>query len=173
MHRTYTELEEKINNLGGEGKVKPMQQVEKMMLLRSIDMLWVEHIDAMDHLRTGIGLRGYGQKDPLVEYKREAYQMFVSLQNNIAKQLAYSIFKIGATPKEEGQQQNLEMKKDSINSYKLGETDSKINVARPARAGAVSSSAIKAAPVEKKIKVGRNEPCPCGSGKKYKKCHGA
>ncbi len=175
MRKMYDELEERVNKLGeGESKVKPMQQVEKMILLRSIDMLWVEHIDAIDHLRTGIGLRGYAQKDPLVEYKREAYQMFISLQNNITKQVAYSIFKIGMAPKEGGEEKkNLEMKKDSINSYKLGEGESKINVARPARVGAVSSSAIKEAPVEKKEKVGRNEPCPCGSGKKYKKCHGA
>ena len=68
---------------------------------------------------------------------------------------------------------NLEMKKESVDGYKLGGQDSKINVARPARVGAVSSSAIKAAPVEKKEKIGRNEPCPCGSKKKYKKCHGA
>lgn len=183
-HKSYGELEAKVNQLAegqAERKVAPMREVEKMILLRSIDMLWVEHIDAMDHLRTGIGLRGYGQKDPLVEYKREAYQMFVSLQNSITKQVAYAIFKIGTVPKEGGEEeQNLEMKKDSINSYQLGRGESVSGTAeRPVKVKDVPSGQAKAAPVEKKEKVGRNDPCPCGkinpqTGKsmKYKKCHG-
>jgi len=202
-HKVYDELVERINALadndtplspsgdpppkiGGEIKVKPMQQVEKMILLRSIDMLWVEHIDAMDHLRTGIGLRGYGQKDPLVEYKREAYQMFIQLNNNIQKQVAYSIFKVGLAP--QGKEQRVINNKQELifkGAEKTSNQESRIknygqdnvSVAKPAKIGAVSGTQIKEAPVESSRggsakKVGRNEPCPCGSGKKYKKCHG-
>ena len=72
----------------------PMSLVEQMVLLRAIDMFWVEHIDAMDSMRQGIGLSGYAQKDPLVEYKKESYRMFNELLVNIRRQVVYSIFKI-------------------------------------------------------------------------------
>jgi preprotein translocase subunit SecA len=182
LHKSYGELGEKINSLAKDdkGKVKPMQEVEKMILIRSIDMLWVEHIDAIDHLRTGIGLRGYAQKDPLIEYKRESYQMFITLQNNIQKQVAYSIFKIGATPADkDGQNKNLQFKGAEKTSSqeggfkKLVSGGDSVSVTKPAKVGSVSGTQIQEAPVEKKEKIGRNEPCHCGSGKKFKKCHGA
>ena len=84
---------EKITKLAGEAGVDWLQ-VEKSVLLRSIDMLWIEHLEAMDHMRHGIGLRGYGQHDPLVEYKKEAYILYNELNNLIQKQVAYSIFKV-------------------------------------------------------------------------------
>ncbi len=183
--KAYDDLEEKINALGKEestSKVEPMREIEKMILLRSIDMLWVEHIDAMDHLRQGIGLRGYGQRDPLIEYKREAYQMFIILQNNIQKQVVYSIFKVGQVPapQEQADQPSMQLKgadkssslKGSISSLAQPEGQNTTTTA-PKKIGAVSSSAAQAAPVEGgKKKVGRNDPCPCGSKKKYKKCCG-
>ncbi len=181
--RAYDELEEKINAMGEEQDgVKPINQIEKMILLRAIDMLWVEHIDAMDHLRTGIGLRGYGQKDPLVEYKREAYKMFIQLQNNIQKQVVYSIYKVGlVSPEanklvvgeaEPAQDKNLQFKKESINSYqlKVDGANSNQTAAPPVKVNKIPTQTVKQAPVEGKQKVGRNEPCPCGSGKKWKKC---
>ncbi len=184
-YQTYDRLEEEINGhseIEMQGNLQPIHEVEKMILLRAIDMLWVEHIDAMDHLRTGIGLRGYGQKDPLIEYKREAYQMFIQLQNNIQKQVAYSIFKISGVMQSQGQRQdNLQFKgadKSSDKASKIQDyvkSDNTSNLAKPTQQGAVSSTMVQShsAPVEKKEKVGRNDPCPCGSGKKYKKCHGA
>ncbi|HOZ36343.1 MAG TPA: preprotein translocase subunit SecA [bacterium] len=187
-HKAYDELEEKINKLeNGETDAPLMLKVEKMILLRAIDMLWVEHIDAIDHLRTGIGLQGYGQKDPLVEYKREAYQMFIMLQNNIQKQVAYSIYKVGLAPVEQSQNskgkiQNLKFQgapKSQEEIEKLrnreieGNEGQNVSTTRPAKIAGLSGSELKSAPVEKKEKVGRNDPCPCGSGKKYKKCCGA
>ncbi len=185
-HKAYDELEEKINKIEtGETEAPLMLKVEKMVLLRAIDMLWVEHIDAIDHLRTGIGLQGYGQKDPLVEYKREAYQMFIMLQNNIQKQVAYSIYKVGLAPVE--QSQNLKVKSQNlkfqgaekegnyesgIKNYGGAEAQAPVSATRPAKIAGLASSDLKEAPVEKKVKVGRNDPCPCGSGKKYKKCCG-
>lgn len=70
-------------------------EVERSVLLRTIDMLWMDHLETMDYMRRGIGLRGYGQRDPLVEYKKEAYQMFNELNSLIEKQVVYSIYKIG------------------------------------------------------------------------------
>jgi len=148
VEQKYAELENKINadeNLKkqvGE-KAEPMCLVEKAVLLRSIDMLWVEHIDAMDHMRTGIGLVGYGQKDPLVEYKNQARRMFQELLDNIRKQVVYTIFKVSLAPAQPQRQVFSENVTPTFRSDKNNK------------------------------KVGRNDPCPCGSGKKYKKCHGA
>lgn len=72
-----------------------MRKIEKEIILRSIDNLWIEHLEAIDYLKTGIGLRGYGQRDPLIEFKKEAYRMFNELINIIEKQIVYSIYKIG------------------------------------------------------------------------------
>ena len=160
----YGNLEEKINS---DNNIKqqmpnverPMGLIEKSILLRSIDMLWVEHIDATDHMRQGIGLRGYGQKDPLVEYKREAHRMFQELLASIRKQIVYSIFKVGMSPIDKTQN---------------------FNFSGPSKTGAMSSTITSSKEGlktfskdgEKAKKVGRNDPCPCGSGKKFKKCHG-
>ncbi|MFH1482558.1 MAG: preprotein translocase subunit SecA, partial [Patescibacteria group bacterium] len=125
------------------------QDVEKSILLRSIDIMWVEHLDAMDHMRRGIGLRGYGQRDPLVEYKKEAYIMYNELNNLIQKQVVYSIFKVGDVSQSAMQHLNNQIKKSSM---------------------AISSDLpVKDASGHK---VGRNDLCLCGSGKKYKKCCG-
>jgi preprotein translocase subunit SecA len=126
-----------------------MRQIERAILLRSIDMLWIEHLDAMQSLREGIGLRGYGQRDPLVEYKREGYRYFEELLANIQKQVVYTIYKV-----------KVEVKKplpmESAQKMTSGGDSSKTSQSKP----------------KKKEQVGRNDPCPCGSGKKYKKCHG-
>ncbi len=182
--KAYDDLEAALKKIDiGESSdaPAPILQVEKMILLRAIDMLWVEHIDAMDHLRTGIGLRGYGQKDPLVEYKREAYKMFIQLQNNIQKQVVYSIYKVGLVSPEANklvvgeaqpvQDKNLQFKKDSVNSYELkGEGVNSNQTVVSTKPGETPEQASKQAPLENKEKIGRNDPCPCGSGKKWKKC---
>ena len=156
----YQELEEKINS---DEKIKaqlkeglePMRAVERAMLLRSVDTLWVEHIDSMDHMREGIGLTGYGQKDPLVEYKKEAHRMFSELLANIRKQIVYTIFKIGLvnTTNQTTSQTNpnLIIKNQSESTYIGAEKDKS---------------------TYNKEKIGRNDFCPCGSGLKFKKCHG-
>ncbi len=143
------------------------QEVEKGILIRSIDQLWVEHLETMDYMRRGIGLRGYGQHDPLVEYKKEAYRMFHELNDLIRKQVAYSIFKtadaIDVAPAEilklaqedENKQLSFEGAKKT-----MGESAGTIDIVH------------EKAKDEEGNKVGRNDPCPCGSGKKYKKCHG-
>lgn len=124
--------------------------LEHALLLHTVDRLWVDHLDAMDHLREGIGLRGYGQKDPLIEYKNESYQMFQTLLSAIQSEIVNNFFKVTISENKQ---------EDSRES--TGEKE----------------KADGEAPQEKAKKphhdkVGRNDPCPCGSGKKYKKCHG-
>jgi len=124
--------------------------LEKAVYLRTIDMLWVDHIDALTHLREGIGLRGYGQKDPLVEYKNEAYIMFQKLLGGIKQEIVNTFFKVTLTKQEP------QKKKSAIEN--AAEQNTK-------RAGSKANMGHKE-------KIGRNDPCPCGSGKKYKKCCG-
>ncbi|HPA25557.1 MAG TPA: preprotein translocase subunit SecA [bacterium] len=154
----YAELENKINSdeklkkQFGEN-TKPMSLIERAVLLRAIDTLWVEHIDAMDHMRTGIGLVGYGQKDPLVEYKNQARRMFQELLNNIRAQVVYSIFKVSLN--------NPNTNHTTTISSPVNNKNFSTNIAN-------ENSEARA----DKNKVGRNDPCPCGSGLKFKKCHG-
>ncbi|MDP3836938.1 MAG: preprotein translocase subunit SecA [bacterium] len=147
------------------------REVAKGMLLRSIDQMWVEHLETMDYMRRGIGLRGYGQRDPLVEYKKEAYRMYHDLKELIRQQLAYSIYKtadaLRAAPSaviklgESEQPKNLRLEGAPKEMEKLSEKRDNFDLVRE-----------KAKDESGKV-IGRNDPCPCGSGKKYKKCHGA
>jgi preprotein translocase subunit SecA len=143
-----------------------LQKIERGILLRAIDTLWVEHLDSMDHLRAGINLRGYGQRDPLVEYKREAFRMFNELLAMIDRQVVYTVYKIGFAVQAQEAQSLL--------------TRRGLTVSAPAKtsddlhAGEGSEDAKAAATsIEGEEKLGRNDPCYCGSGKKFKKCHGA
>ncbi|MDO8667816.1 MAG: preprotein translocase subunit SecA [bacterium] len=165
---------EKIIKLAGEAGID-WRQVEKAVLIRSFDMLWMEHLEAMDHMRAGIGLRGYGQRDPLIEYKKEAYILYNELNNLIQKQVAYSIFKVAdfgnfAMPTLKTRPQNyiapaktMDKSTESFSAFKSSENKKN----QP-----VDLVHEKAKDAEGQ-KIGRNDPCPCGSGKKYKKCHGA
>ncbi len=135
-----------------------MLEIEKAVLLRSIDNLWVEHLVAIDYLRTGIGLRGYGQRDPLVEYKKETYRMFNELLALIQKEVVYTIYKMSI---------GIEMAPSMMEKGNL------------ILQGAEKEVDYKSMNRENKKtrdasgkEVGRNDPCPCGSGKKFKKCHG-
>ena len=155
----YEEMEEKLlakNEQTGETDRTMLEQIEKGALLRSIDALWVEHLVSIDYLRAGIGLRGYGQRDPLIEYKKETFRMFNELQANIQKEVVYSFFKITTS------MQLAPSVMAAGNMMMAGAKKSEGNAG-----GRVVSNSGSDVP-----KVGRNEPCPCGSGKKFKKCHG-
>ncbi len=154
--REYDALEARISEVLKEyGSGGTFPDVVRGMMLRAMDMLWVEHLDAMDYMRTGVGLQGYGQRDPLVTYKKEAYNMFNELMASVEKQVVYSIYKMNFTPRPSNSAQH---------ARSLME-----------RAGVQMKGAEKGGTqkTEGGKKVGRNEPCPCGSGKKYKKCCGA
>jgi len=143
----------------------PLAEIEKMVILRSIDLLWVEHLDTIAHLRSGIGLRGYGQRDPLVEYKRESFQLYSRLLAAIRKQIVYSIFKVSVAQKPtvapaKTKQTSLKQVKEETSAFRGAEK-------RP------EAQVIESKPKDESgHKIGRNDPCYCGSGKKYKKCHG-
>ncbi len=130
-----------------------LTHLHKDLLVRTMDNLWVGHLEAVDHLRTGIGLRGYGQRDPLVEYKKESYRLFTELMAMITKQVVYTLFKIGGVTEEVAQDVSI-LPKNAVFSA----SDANQEVHTHTAGG--------------QEKVGRNDPCPCGSGKKYKKCHG-
>ncbi|MFP4515026.1 MAG: preprotein translocase subunit SecA [Parcubacteria group bacterium] len=145
-------------------------EVEKGILIRSIDNLWIEHLETIAYLRQGIGLRGYGQRDPLVEYKKEAFRLFNELQDLIRKQVVYSIYKTVSA-----------MEGDALSMFKSPSlVDRARNFQAPAKVMSEKSNTntnqvnvVKSkAKTESGETVGRNDPCPCGSGKKYKKCCG-
>ena len=122
-----------------------MREMERVMLLRSVDTNWMDHIDAMDQLRQGIGLRAYGQHDPVVEYRNESYDMFEAMTNTIREQTAKLVLSVRIKTNEE------------VKREKVAEE---------------TSTGEKPLTVRGKGVVGKNAPCPCGSGKKYKRCCG-
>ena len=149
--------EEKEKKLGTD----LLRHVERVLLLQNLDNLWKDHLLSMDHLREGIGLRGYAQKDPVVEYKREGFAMFETMMQQFSEDSLEKLFRVQVEEKtappvleEKRRLQPLQMGRGNL----AGERPQKEKVS---------------APVHREVeKVGRNDSCPCGSGKKYKKCHG-
>ncbi|MEW6215910.1 MAG: SEC-C metal-binding domain-containing protein, partial [Nitrospirota bacterium] len=131
-----------------------MRYLEKVVVLQVIDTQWKDHLLAMDHLKEGIGLRGYGQRDPLVEYKREAFDMFAEMTGRISTEVLSRLFKIQIQKQEQETVRREPVRQMRLN-YNRGGDSSPVQTVRRSK------------------KVGRNEPCPCGSGKKFKKCCGA
>ena len=129
-------------------------QLERSLVLQVIDHHWKEHLLGMDQLRDGIGLRGYGQKDPLTEYKREGFDMFVAMMDRIKSDSLERLFKVQVVKGERPPVEDDEALPPQM-VFNRGDGESAPRTVQRAQA-----------------KVGRNEPCPCGSGKKYKKCHG-
>ena len=148
LEKIKDELEQKEEKLTSE----KMRLFERMMMLRTIDQKWVEHIDSMDQLRTGIHLRSYGQINPLREYQNEGLQMFEDMLVSIEDDTAKYVMKTELKSDEEIKREQVVKK----NEMQTGDGKEK----------------VKKGPVKKEVRVGRNDPCPCGSGKKYKNCHG-
>jgi preprotein translocase subunit SecA len=156
-----------------------LKEVERFTILSAIDRLWQEHLYEMDSLRYSIGLRGYGQRDPLVEYKAEAFKMFDDLMVNVKTQICNNIFRSASSMAafenflRSVPQQTLHQ---TTSAFGGGTTTASSGGAQPNGSDVVSEAAAavaeKAKPVRTGPKVGRNDPCPCGSGKKYKQCCG-
>ncbi len=143
--------------------VKTMREIEKYAYLGSIDHLWMDHIDHIDDLREGVTLRAYGQRDPLVEFKNEAYNLFESLMDRIDEELSHRIFRIGvAVPQPEIP---LNLARENVDRSDatglVGNADTAAKTGEPAFSGVTAGHK----------KIGRNDPCWCGSGKKWKHCH--
>jgi preprotein translocase subunit SecA len=146
-----------------------MARLERYAMLSVIDQKWKEHLREMDDLKEGIGLRAYGQKDPLVEYKGEAFKLFMTLLEEVRNDVVSFAFKFFPQAPDEVQARRrqpagriTESKQSTTN---IGYSGGSSQQAQASRAGKVQ-------PVKVGEKVGRNSPCPCGSGKKYKHCHG-
>ena len=151
-----------------------MRQIEKYAYLGSIDHLWIDHIDSIDDLREGVRLRAYGQRDPLVEFKNEAYQLFEGLIDKMDEELSHRIFRIGvAAPQPEIPLSRARENIDTTDMTGLaGGAEEAAKSGEPAFASSNPSQQPSfAKATEGRGKIGRNDPCPCGSGKKYKKCH--
>jgi preprotein translocase subunit SecA len=153
-------------DLGGTA----MRQIERVVMLRVIDTLWKDHLLSMDYLKEGIGLRGYGQRDPLVEYKREGFDLFADMMGRVQSEVLSTLMRV----------QPLRGAPEEAQAVASPQSASP-SVPSPARAprlvfhrGDTGQGPSSAAPVHRDgEKVGRNDPCPCGSGKKYKKCCGS
>jgi preprotein translocase subunit SecA len=156
MQTAQHAYEEQEANIGTEG----MRYLERVIFLQMVDTYWKEHLLNMDHLKEGIGLRGYGQKNPLNEYKREGFEMFANMIETVKQKTLSTLFRIKISSEEEVDKEALEKKKRQQSEMRLS------------RGGGGSDEAQKQPIKREGEKVGRNEPCPCGSGKKYKKCCG-
>jgi preprotein translocase subunit SecA len=156
----YTNREKQIG-------INIIRQVEKFVMLSVYDNLWTDHLDVIENLRQGIGLRGYGQRDPLVEYKNEAFRMFEQLIAAIDDEIVHRIYKIQIQ-----QAPTFEHQHEQITNTPESEiSESAVrNVASTTRKKKQIVNDIES-PITIKSKLGRNDPCWCGSGKKYKKCH--
>ncbi|MBI2589691.1 preprotein translocase subunit SecA [Candidatus Berkelbacteria bacterium] len=159
--------------------------LERLIYLRTIDALWVDHLSTMQHLREGIGLKGYAQRDPLVEYKDAAFGLFTKLKDEIENQVVEMLMKLEVRTAESSQSQatpRVTMKLEHRDATSLSTRPTsptappKNKVAIIVRGPGASVSTVVPKPINTPNpygKVGRNNPCPCGSGKKFKKCHGA
>ena len=148
-----------------------MRRIETILLLQTLDALWKDHLLSMDHLKEGIGLRGYGQKDPLLEYKKEGFGLFRNMMNRFTSDVAEKLFRVRVTTEESVSRaaetgrtmQPTAVSHDEVTAFAAG-----------APAEAKGDYGRRPGTVRRQVpKVGRNDPCPCGSGKKYKKCCGA
>ncbi|MDZ4229178.1 MAG: preprotein translocase subunit SecA [Patescibacteria group bacterium] len=154
---------------------KVVQQMEKFVLLSTIDKIWIDHLDAIDDLREGIGLRGYAQRDPLVEYKAEAFNMFEKLITAISYEVARKIFRVQVVqaPRPEADQPLAETPAPEpatpVTPSSFAAAFSKAGGGTSSRVPEVHQTT--SASLKKRVKIGRNDPCFCGSGKKWKKCH--
>ncbi|HUX74485.1 MAG TPA: preprotein translocase subunit SecA [Steroidobacteraceae bacterium] len=172
---------EKVDSVGAE----VMRYIEKEVMLRTLDQHWREHLAAMDYMRQGIYLRGYAQKDPKQEYKREAFGLFSAMLDRIKLDTVTTVSKIQVRSQEEIEREELERQRRLARALQLQHAEAISPIQGGVGAdhalrgeGSTEADARAAAPaampfVRPVPKVGRNEPCPCGSGRKYKHCHGA
>jgi preprotein translocase subunit SecA len=150
LDRVMERYDEKEKALGDEA----MRQHERTLLLYIIDTAWKDHLLAMDHLKEGIGLRGYGQRDPLTEYKKESFTMFGMMKERIEDEIVTNLWRLDAVVQKQQETMRVQRQRDLTYSAPAKEAPAP-KVAQPMD------------------RVGRNDPCPCGSGKKFKKCHGS
>jgi len=163
----YTQRESEIGT-------EQLRGIERMLLMQTIDVKWKDHLYAMDQLKEGISLRSFAQRDPLIEYKREGFEMFQMMYNTIHQEVSEIIFKIQrATPSGKRKSVFSSLPQQFVHDEASGLAQSAVQQRILSQQPAVEPQPAAPMPIRKEgPKVGRNEPCPCGSGKKYKKCCG-
>ena len=149
--QAYAAQEETI---GAEG----LRYLERVILLQIVDTHWKEHLLNLDHLKEGIGLRGYGQKNPLQEYKKEGFEMFSAMIETIREKTLSTLFMIKIASEDDVDREALEKRKREQSEMRMSRGRDAEQAQQPLK--------------REGEKIGRNSPCPCGSGKKYKKCCG-
>ncbi len=179
MNAAETRYAEKVALVGREG----FERFERSIMLQSIDQRWREHLSALDHLRQGIHLRGYAQKNPKQEYKRESFELFENMLQTIRDEVVRVLMNVRIQSPEEAQQVEQQVEREASQSFSQASyTHAEFSAAPDAdpEQVAVAMQSAPALPDDDKDqpfrrfgnKIGRNDPCPCGSGKKYKQCHG-
>ena len=148
IHDSYEEKESKIGS-------ETLRHIERYIMLQTLDYLWKDHLLSMDHLREGIGLRGYAQKDPLYEYKKEGYEIFSEMLQRCNEDVCEKLFRV-----------------QPLSDIDLERIERKRRIEQQRMVMGRGEGEERKSPVRRERKVGRNDPCPCGSGKKFKKCHG-
>jgi preprotein translocase subunit SecA len=152
-------IEERYAEKESRHDTQVMRGFERAIMLHSVDTSWKDHLLALDHLKEGIGLRGYGQRDPLQEYKKESFDLFEMMRERVENDIVQKLFRFEPVTEEQMLEQRARQQRVAP----------RIELSAPPK---VEGQRPQPA-VNREVKVGRNDPCPCGSGKKYKKCHGA
>ncbi len=149
MERVLSAADERYEEKERELGEKIMREAERVIMLGNVDRKWMDHIDAMTELRRNVGLRAYAQQDPVIEYKREGYDMFEAMIASIQEDTVRGVYTVRVRSQEEPKREQ---------------------VAKVTAQSHGGDGTVKRQPVRASKKPGRNDPCPCGSGKKYKNC---
>jgi len=180
----YADLEEKTVEAGiqayrareAEFGAPVLRNLERHLYLYTLDEHWRDHLYELDHLKGGIGLRAYGQRDPLLEYKREAFSLFDTLLREVNEDFVQRLFRVQLVPEamaaieEQPRPRRMVERHEEVGAF-AGSAAPAAGGDSSAGDGAPAPSLPKQAPQKAMPRVGRNDPCPCGSGKKYKRCH--
>jgi preprotein translocase subunit SecA len=152
---SLTQVRTRLAEREAEFTTPVMEHLMKVLLLQTIDSQWKDHLLSIDHLKEGIGLRGYGQKNPKQEYKREAYGLFMEMMGRIRQEVIQKLFRVQLAREDDVERMEAEQRRRRVVLNRVGGAE---QAHKPV--------------TREEDKVGRNDPCPCGSGQKYKKCCG-
>ncbi len=172
----WRQVEGKYDEKEGRVGIELMRLLERDVMLRYVDLSWKDHLFALDHLREGIGLRGYGQRDPLQEYKKESFELFGALKERVEDSVVKTLFRLEPVSEEHMAEQRQRQERSAPPSrmiFSAPQAAPSMGEAPDSPYGDAAQAPQRQQPVHVEKIPGRNDPCWCGSGKKYKKCHGA